>query len=118
MEDLLKHPALVIVTLVIAVASGAYNFKLSTDPAARADSFTGEQGSLLRDRIDYIEGMQRVIREEQVKVMLRLDTVILQLNKNTDDLSSRKNIRWNTPDQREWIKNTEQINEGWRGANP
>ena len=108
----------IIAAVVVIFGANTGSLLNAVNPKVRADSFSGTQGTLLTDRVDYIEGLQRIVREEQVKVLLRLEELEQQQDENTKDLRSRHNIRWNIPNQREWVRETEQINQGWRGANP
>ena len=109
---------LIIAAVVIIFGANTCSMLNAVNTKIRADSFSGTEGNILTERLEYVEGLQRIVREEQVKVLLRLQELEQQQDENTKDLRSRSNIRWNKPDQEIWIENTERINEGWRGANP
>lgn len=71
-----------------------------------------------RDDIDAIRARIDSIKEAGVAMKLK----IAQLEKEVDYLQrhikSRDGLRWNQPDMVDWIRATEDINEGWRGAIP
>ena len=52
MEDLLKHPYVLLVALAAVGLSSLINIKLSTDPTARPDAYTA---TMARERADEVD---------------------------------------------------------------
>ena len=86
-EDIFKHPAMVIAALVIAIVSGIANIKFSTDPAARPKAFTSDDGSSMRvdlssqiqenrDDVDTLRRDLKAFREEQVRNTLLIQQLV------------------------------------------
>ena len=70
MEDLIKHPLVVLVAWALVGISSLANLKLSTDPTARPDPFTGTQGTELERRIDRLE-RENAKQEAQIDELMR-----------------------------------------------
>lgn len=54
-EEILKHPIVIIVLLAGVGLSNIINIKLASDPHARPDPFTGTEGAALEERIRDLE---------------------------------------------------------------
>lgn len=52
MEDLIKHPIVVLIALAAVGLSSLVNIKLSTDPHARPDPYTGTQADARKVEVD------------------------------------------------------------------
>lgn len=74
MEDIVKHPIVILVALALVGASSLVNLKLSTDPAARPDSFTGSDA---RELEALLEGQIQENRDD-------IDTIRERYNKHVE----------------------------------
>ena len=65
MEDLLKHPLVLIATLAAIGISSLINIKLEADPYARPDAYTGTMATARADIVD-----RRFIQLEAARIFL------------------------------------------------
>lgn len=70
---------------------------------------------------DLVRNDVKIIRDEQIsrtKTVYDMADIERRLKAVEANMNSRRNIRWNFPDQQQWIEDTKRLNPDWNPATP